>query len=47
MTLADADALHNPLVIGVDKFFEVGVGKKARRNVGAESADLNALKLAQ
>src|SRR6266853_6711833 len=47
MTLADADALHDPLVIGIDKFFEVGVGKKARRNVGAESADLNALKLTQ
>ena len=47
MTLADADALHDPLVIGVDKFFEVGVGEKAGRNVGAESADLNALKLGQ
>src|SRR6266478_2525707 len=47
MTFADADALHDPLVIGIDKFFEIGVGEKARRNVGAESADLNALKLAQ
>jgi hypothetical protein len=47
MTLADPDALHDPLVIGIDKFFEIGIGKKARRNVGAESADLNALKLAQ
>jgi hypothetical protein len=47
MTLADADALHDPLIIGIDKFFQVGVGEKARRNVGAESADLNALKLAQ
>src|SRR5271156_978723 len=47
MTFADADTLHDPLVVGIDKFFEVGVGKKARRNVGAESADLNALKLAQ
>jgi hypothetical protein len=47
MTLANTDALHDPLVIGIDKFFEVGVGKKAGRNVGAESADLNALKLAQ
>ena len=47
MTLADADALHDPLVIGVDNFFEIGVGEKAGRNVGAESADLNALKLGQ
>jgi len=47
MTLADTDALHDPLIIGIDKFFEVGVGEKARRNVGAESADLNALKLTQ
>jgi hypothetical protein len=47
MTLADADALHDPLIVGVDKFFEVGVGEKAGRDVGAESADLNALKLGQ
>jgi hypothetical protein len=47
MTLADTDTLHDPLVIGIDKFFEVGVSKKARRNVGAKSADLNALKLTQ
>jgi hypothetical protein len=47
MTLADADALHDPLVIGIDKFFEIGVGKKTRRNVRAKSADLNALKLTQ
>src|ERR1700694_3303986 len=47
MTLADADALHDPLVISIDKFLEVGVGKKARRNVRAKSADLNALKLTQ
>src|SRR4029077_18607070 len=47
MAFADTDPLHDPLVIGIDKFFEIGVGKKARRNVGAESADLNALKLTQ
>src|SRR6266852_3431711 len=47
MTLTDANALHDPLVVGLDHFFEVGVGKKTRRNVGAESADLNALKLTQ
>jgi hypothetical protein len=47
MTLADADALHDPLIVGIDKLFEVGVGKQAGRNVGAESADLYALKLAQ
>jgi hypothetical protein len=43
MTLADADPFHDPLVVGIDHLLEVGVGKEPRRNVGAESADLNAL----
>src|SRR5208282_3777170 len=47
MAFADAYALHDPLVVCVDKFFQIGVGEKTRRNVGAESADLNALKLSQ
>jgi hypothetical protein len=47
MPLADADALHDPLIVGIDKLFEIGVGKKAGRDVGAEGADLNALKLTQ
>jgi hypothetical protein len=47
MTLADTDAAHDPFVIGVNQLFKVGVGEKTGRNVGAESADLNALKLAQ
>jgi hypothetical protein len=47
MALADADTAHNPFVVRIDEFFEIGVGEKTRRNVGAESADLNALKLAQ
>jgi len=29
MTLADADTLHDPLIVGIDQFFEVGVGEKA------------------
>ncbi len=47
VTFANADALHDPLIVGIDHLFEVGVGEKAGWNVGAESADLNALKLAQ
>ena len=47
MTLADADTLHDPLIVGIDQFFEVGVGEKAGRNESAESADLDALKLTQ
>jgi hypothetical protein len=47
MTLANSDAAHDPFVVGIDHFFEVGVGQKAGWNVGTESADLNALKLAQ
>src|ERR1700677_704925 len=47
MTLADANPFHDPLIIGIDHLFEVGVGKKTRRNISAESADLNALKLLQ
>jgi hypothetical protein len=47
MTLANADALHDPLIIRIDHLLEVGVGEKARWNVSAESADLNALKLGQ
>ena len=47
VAFADADPLHDPLVVGVDHLFQVGVGEKAGWNVGAESADLNALKLAQ
>ena len=37
--LADAGTGENPFVGGFDHFFEVGVGKKAGRDVGAEGAD--------
>ncbi len=43
MAFADADAAHDPFVVGIDHFFQVGVGEKTWRNVGAKSADLNAL----
>ena len=35
VTLADAGALDDPLVVGGDHFFEVGVGEQAGRDVGA------------
>jgi hypothetical protein len=47
MTLPDANPFHDPLIVGIDHPFEVGVGKKTRGNISAESADLNALKLLQ
>ncbi len=40
VAFADADAGENPVIVGVDHFFEVGVGEKAGRHVGAEGADL-------
>jgi hypothetical protein len=39
VAFADADASENPLIRSVDHFFEVGVGEKAGRHVGAEGAD--------
>ncbi len=45
MALPNAGAIKNPLVGGVDHFFQVGVGKQAGRNVGSQSADLGAQKL--
>ena len=45
--LSNANPFHDPLIVGIDHHFEVGVGEKARRNVSAKSADLNALKLLQ
>ena len=45
MTLAYADAAHDPFVVGVNHLFQVGVGENTGRDVGTECADLNALKL--
>ncbi len=43
MAFADAGALDNPLVRGVDHLFEVSVGQDARRDIGSECGDLGAL----
>ncbi len=47
VALADADAGENPVIGGVDHFFEVGVGEKFRRHVGAEGADFDADRIGQ
>jgi hypothetical protein len=47
MTLADAHARHDPLVVGVNHFLQVGVGKQAWRHVRAEGADFGANRFRQ
>ena len=47
MTLANSGALLDPLVVGLDHFFKVGVGEKSGRNVGSEGTDFGPLKLSQ
>ena len=47
VALADAHAGHDPFVVGVDHFFEIGVGEQARRHVGAEGADFGANRFSQ
>ncbi len=42
VTLADAGALDDPLVVGVDHFFEVCIGEDTGWNVGADGGDLGA-----
>ena len=42
VALADAGALQDPLVAGVDHLLEVGVGQHARRHVGGEAGDARA-----
>ena len=39
--------VQDPFVIGVDHFFEVGVGQKSGRHVGSKRTNLDAAKLAQ
>ena len=46
VALANAGALDDPVIGGFDHFFEIVVGQKAGRNVGAESGDLGAHQLA-
>ena len=40
--LADAGALHDPLVVGVYHFFEVLIGQNIGGNVGSERGNLGA-----
>ena len=40
VALANAGALHDPLVGGVDHLLEIGVGQQARRHVGGQALDL-------
>src|SRR5437868_14971925 len=47
MALADSRAFLNPLVVSFDHLLEIGVGKKARRDVSSKGADLGPLKLFQ
>ena len=42
MAFANAGAIQDPLVGGVDHLFQVSVGKQAGRNIGSKSADLGA-----
>ena len=39
--LADAGALHDPFVRGLDQLLEIGVGQQARRHVGRQALDLS------
>ena len=39
VALADAGALHDPLVVGVDHLFQVLIGQHARRRIAPERAD--------
>ena len=41
VALADAGALHDPLVGRLDHLLEVGVGEHARRHVGGQALDLD------
>ena len=45
VAFADTGALNDPLVIGFDHLFEVGVGKDTLRDVSAEGADFGAPRL--
>src|SRR6185436_17082718 len=39
VALADAGALKDPFVVGLDQLFEVGVGEHSRRDVRREAGD--------
>jgi hypothetical protein len=47
MPFADTHALLDPLIVGIDHFFQVGVGQKAWRDVGTKGADFGADELSQ
>ena len=42
MALADAGALHDPLIVGIHHFFEILIGENLRGDIGAERGDLGA-----
>ena len=47
VAFADTDAGENPVIGGINHLFEVGVGEKSGRHIGAEGTDLGAERLAQ
>ena len=47
VALPNPDALENPLVAGVDHLLEIGIGKDARRQIGAKRANFGANRFAQ
>ncbi len=47
VAFADPGAFHDPLVVGFDHFFQIGIGQKPRRDISSEGADFCADELAQ
>jgi len=47
VTLANPDARHDPFIVGVDHALKVGIGKKTRRHIRAQSANFGADRFAQ
>ena len=46
VAFANAGALHDPVIGGFHQLFQIVVGQKARRNIGAQSSNLGAHQLA-
>ena len=47
VALADAGALQDPFVAGIDHLLEIGVGEHARRHVGRQAGDARAAQRAR
>src|SRR5215469_1807515 len=47
VALADAHALENPFVGGIDHFLKVGIGKNSWRNIGAKRCNFGASRRSQ